>query len=157
MGLERVDLAAVGVALDTDVQDLQQRLAPFDLIRQDDHPGARPQHRHARGNPLSDRLDESIDPRQPADGGRFPPGDGQAVDGRDLVMAPDQDGRGPAEGKHLRVLPEVALQGEDPRLHGLAYQPRVWRSSPSLMVATSRPRIGSPRDRETLARISGSL
>ena len=52
IGLEAVELAAVAVALDGDVEGTEAALvgaAVVDLRGQQDHPGARAEHRHAVG------------------------------------------------------------------------------------------------------------
>ena len=58
IGLERVDLAAVGVPPHGHVDESEQRLAVLDLFGHDDHPRAGAEDRHPRVRALDDRLDE---------------------------------------------------------------------------------------------------
>ena len=60
LGLERVELAAERVPLDGDVEQRQDRFfAAGDLVRQDDHPGARPEDRSTARGEVEDRCVES--------------------------------------------------------------------------------------------------
>ena len=84
-----------------------------------------------------DRLDELVPPGQPGDGRRLPAGDGQAVDGLELLGGSDQNRRGPAGDEHPGVLPEVALEGEDTCLHAEGHD----NCGPGGHRATSRWRV----------------
>src|SRR3990172_9387623 len=117
VGLERVDLPAVGVALDRYVHEGKQRLETDHSLGHDDHPGAGAEHRHPGACSLQHGFDESGRGRELGDRGALAAGDRQHVDAREVLRRTDLYRRGADIGEHTNVLAEVTLQREDPRPH----------------------------------------
>ena len=106
---------------------------------------------------LNEWLDHAFSVQQLEHGGAFAAGHDQAVAGVQLLSRADFDSAasGPLHGFAVSV--EIALQGEyTDRLH-TPYQPRVWRSSLSGSLETSKPRIASPSSSLASRSLTGSL
>ena len=116
VGLERVDLAAEGVARDDDVE-AAERLLPRDRVGEPvgehDHAGARAVHRHARRDRLADRALHAERARQLVDDARLAAGDDETVDRGELRGSPHERHLGAQVAKDVGVLAHVALEGED--------------------------------------------
>ena len=154
VGFERLHLTAVRVAPHVDVDDAEDRwLAVGDRARARDHAGARAEDRKPVARALPQRFEQPVLRRQLPDRRRFPTGDDERVGRSKLGLRShiERIRAGAADGARVRF--EVALEGENADLH----QPRSASRSDSGMERTSRPRIGSPSPRVTLASTSGSL
>ncbi len=155
VGLETVDLGAVGVAQHPHVERGEHVLvgaAVSDLRRQQDHPGAGAEHGQAGPDPLPDRLEQARAFEEHGHRGRLTAGDHERVDRSQLLGGADLDGRGAQLREDRRVGGEGPLERED--ADGGRYQPR----SASLVssVAISRPFMAAPSPVDTFTRMSGS-
>ena len=163
IGLERVDLAAERVALHRDVEPaegLLSRDAVGDAVGEQDQPGARAVHRHARRDRVADRLAHAERARELVDDARLAAGDHEAVDARELGRAAHQVHVRAELGQHARVLADVALEGEDADARAIdvlsdravrRYQPRSARRCGAARSVTLMPTMASPRPRDTSA------
>src|SRR6266516_1312396 len=110
-----------------------ERVAPRPVVAEaevvaveDDHPGARAEDRAAEP---AHRLVEAVQPHEPADRGRLPARDDQAVEPRQLLGEPDL-GRLRAESpQDGGVLAEVPLQGENADPERLLHASMVTRAT----------------------------
>ena len=84
-----------------------------DPVREHDHPGARPVHRHPGGDPLAQRPLEAEGAHELVHRRRLPAGDAEAVDLGHLLGPPDRDGAGAADAQGHDVLTHVTLDCED--------------------------------------------
>src|SRR5438270_8434168 len=108
VGLEARDLAAVGVAVDLDVD--RAEVPPVE----DDHPGAGAEH---GAGELTHRLVESVQAHQAHEGRRLATGDHEPVETLQLLGLANLDGVRTEPPQHRRVLPKVSLHRQDSDLH----------------------------------------
>ena len=156
--LERVELAAIGIAPDLDIEEGEDGpVAIGDPTGEEDHPGAGAPHRRTGGGQAQDRLGQAVGVHQASHGGRLAAGQDQGLDPGQVAGEPDFDRLGADLTQGRGVLGHVPLHGQDadPRPARRLYQPREASRSWSGISASSRPRIGSPRPALTSARISG--
>src|SRR5437588_3740369 len=178
VGLERVDLPAIGVPGHRDIHQAQQRrLAARGPAGHQDHPGAGPVEAHAEPDPLRNRPVEAGADHQLADGGGFPARQDQPVHAVEVLGETDLHRIHPDPPEGDPVLDHVPLDRQHADFHrfdlplsgrppsapppaaflAAPYTPRTWSSSPSGSLRMSSPRIGSPIPSETRAITSGSL
>src|SRR5829696_5172140 len=127
VSLEACDLAAVRIAVHGDVHE------PEMLPVEDDHPGARPEDGSLES---PNCLVEPVEPHQTHERRRFATWHDEAVQAFELVGLADFDRVRTEPAQHLDVLPEVALDRQNPDLHGVN---RIG-ASPLLRRAQARPR-----------------
>ena len=162
IGLEAVELAPVAVALDGDVEGAEAALvgsAVVDLGGQQDHPGARPEHRQAVGEPGLELVEQTARGEQR--------GHRRALAARhhERVEAGEVGGAADLWRVDAEVSERAAVGAERP-LQRQTRRRRTWGlrvSPPSPAPRGGRrrssipmPVIGAPRPRLTLARIAGS-
>ena len=144
--LERVDLAAEGVALDADVEEPQDGWAGF--VTRPSRAGWRPRtsRRPTPPRATSRRIASSMP--EPSSRCRSvvdsPPG----RTSRSTASTAAAVRTSTAPPQRARVRREVALEGEDARPH---HQPRVWSRFSFGIRPISRPGIASPSSAETSA------
>src|SRR5688572_109076 len=102
--LEARDLAAVGVALDLDVHEVEMPAV------EENHPRAGAEERAGEGR---ERLLEAVDPHETAHRGRLAAGNDEAVEPVELLRLADLDDVGAEPAEHGGVLAEVALDCQD--------------------------------------------
>ena len=149
VGLERVDLASVRVALDADVHDTRTAVRlPSTRVGQHDHARARAEHRHAGGDALDGRARRG---RTPARACSIvvdsPPGITRHSTPARSSAVRTSTGDGAGVGEHAGVLTEVTLKCEDAGLHERLTLPRG--------AATSRAPAAASRACRSRARPSG--
>ena len=126
-------------------------------MRQQDRAGAGAEDRLAGGE-LAQRLGQVFDLEQLEHGGAFAAGHDEAVAGVQLLRGADFDGASSGALHGFAVSVKIALEGEDADgFHQVGYQPRVWRSSLSGSLETSRPRMASPSSSLASSSFAGSL
>src|SRR5919204_195652 len=102
--LEACDLAAVGVAVDLEVDGAEVRAVEDDHARAGSEDGA---------GEAAHRLVEAVEPHQAREGRRFAARDDEPVEVRELLRQPDFDHVRAEAPQHRRVLAEVSLHGEN--------------------------------------------
>src|SRR5574340_556491 len=156
--LKRIRLPPVRVPAHHGIHESERllvRAAVGDLDRHEDRTGASAPHRHALAVPRADRLIESVGHHELGDSSGLSARDDQAREPLELARKTYRYGRGAKRFEVQHVLAKRALQGEDADPH--AYQPRSCMRSESGMSEMLMPTMASPRFRETLAIMSGSL
>ena len=162
IGLEAVELAAVAVAPNLEVEDAEVRgLAIGQAIGEQDHAGAGAEQWRAGRAERDDRLAEPVGIDQAAHRRRLAAGQDERVEVDEVARQAHLDRLGADVADRGHVLAHGALQGEhaDPGhamgTHRSAYQPRMASRSSGGISPNEVPRIGSPRPVLTSARISG--
>ena len=118
LGLERVELAPEGVAFDGHVEERQdRRLAPGDLGRQHDHPGARPEDRRPAVGEVEDGLAQAPALDELAHGRALAARQDEAGDAVEVGRLAHAHAVHADRAERVEVLAERPLQGEDPDLH----------------------------------------
>lgn len=152
-----VDLAAVAVALDVDVQDLKAGLRGMgDVLGKEDGSGAGTED-GLLGREVAEGSGELLHVKEFEHGGAFAARDDEAVAGVHLRCGADFEGARASVFNCLAVCFEVALECQDADGLGHCYHPRVCSSSSGAILATSRPRMGSPQSRLASRSLAGSL
>ena len=160
LGLERVDLAAEGVAGYDDVEAAEGLLTvdrAGDAVGEHDQPRARAVHRHPRGDRRPDRRLHVERASELVDDARFTARDHEAVDGRQLGRSPHQGDFGAESAQDLRRARARLPGGRGCRrvrastCSVLDYQPRSARRWGAARSVTLMPTIASPRPRDTSA------
>ena len=136
-------------------------LAVGQAIGEQDHPGARAEHRRPGPRQRGDRLAEAVRVEEAAHRRRLAPGQDQRVEIDEVTREAHLDGLGADLANGGDVLAHRALDGEHPdpdrslRVHAdRPYQPRMASRSSGGISPSEVPRIGSPRPALTSARIS---
>ena len=119
--LEGLALPAEGVAAHGDVESAERLLRVSgqvlrrvrDLVRQQDHPGARAVDGQAGLDAFAQRIPEPEDPGELVDRGRFAAGDDEPVQAVEFGGTPDPDAGGTGGFHGMQMLPEIALQRQD--------------------------------------------
>ena len=165
LGLEAVELPAVRISTNLDVEERQHGgVALRDPLREQDHAGAGSQHRSTCPGEREDRLAQPVGVDELAHGGALAPGQNQRIEPREVPGQPYLDGFGSHRSYRPEVFVHGALDCQDShpraalgglRRHWTVYQPRTARRSSTGISPSSSPRIGSPSPALTSARISG--
>ncbi len=114
--LERVHLAAEGVAFDGDVHQSQQGLGAAGVFREENGSGAgAPNGAFAAKG--AQRFHQAKVFGQFADGGRFASGDNQPVQVFELACQPHFDGFDAQFFEHNDMFGKITLQGKDTNFH----------------------------------------
>ena len=125
VGLEALDLGAVGIALRGDVDRAQCMLirsAVDDVSAQQNQPGAGPERRKTVGDAGLQRFEDGGPLQQHRHGGRLATGQDDCVDIVESGCLADLDGASTGALEHHRMSGEAALEGQN--ANGWSYQPR---------------------------------
>jgi hypothetical protein len=158
--LEGVDLAPVAVAPDDEIDPAEGPLvrpAVDDLGGEQDHPRAGAEDWQVVRDQPSQRLPQPGGLDEERHRGRLPARQYEGVDAVEISRPSDLDRLGAEPVEYSPVLPDVALEGEDPdplHLEARSYQPRT--ASRSRTSSRPIPTIASPRPRDTFATRTGS-
>lgn len=114
VGLEGVDLATEGVAVDGHGEQVEGGpVEAVGVVGKEDGPGAGPPEGKAILPETSDRFVQVVGEEEAGDGGAFAAGDDEAVEPIELVGVADFTGVDVEGTQTDGVLAEVALEGED--------------------------------------------
>ena len=167
VGLEGLLLASVAVATHDGIEQAEGALVrtPVEHLAGDQHEaGARPEEWKWTlrvTDPIRDRLEQTGGLEQHGQGRRLAARQHQAGEPLEIARPLDRPAGATHLGQRGQVLTHVPLQVEDPDdrslrwCGGARYHPRSARCSP--YCDASRPRIASPRPRDTLATCSASV
>src|ERR1019366_5053979 len=157
LGHAAVDLAAVSVALDGEIQHAEAFLGGvFHFRSQQDGTRTSSEDRLAGGETAQSVL-QVHEVQQLQHGGALATGDHEAVDGFHVLSGTDKDGLGSGARDGLGVSFEIALERENADAFGHDYQPRVCISSLSGSFAMSRPAMAMPSSSLASSSFCGSL
>src|SRR5438094_5027321 len=155
--LEAVDLPAVRVAPNADVDQLERLLVgppAFDIAGHQDHPGAGAQDRHPRGAAALDRRSQSGF-HQARHGRAFAARQDQGVDLVQITRETNGHALDLAGAERRQVLAKIPLQRKDADPASGSHQPLPASSSSWGIAPISNPRIALPRLLDASARMSG--
>ncbi len=170
VGLYRRDLAidppSVGVALDGNIHEAERRLHRMrDFAGEQNGSGAASIYGFLCGEGANG-LDELLHFEELPHGGAFAARNDESITARDIGSRSYFDGLSGMSGvarafDGVAVRFEIALQRQDTdgfqeNLPISNYQPRVWSSSFSGILVTSRPRMGSPNSSLASRSFTGS-